>query len=177
MRREPLSFSKLVETRGLLRLLRGSWNTTSAESNIRHLVYLLEIAIINLPKGQEQMSLLIDFTGWSMANNAPMKTKRDIIYILQNHYPERLGMSFLYNPPRLFQAGYKAVKYFFPKNSSKGEATLEYDHEEFSRQMFEDDLKTAKFWGLEEKQYSQPNDFSPADVVPEPATSLASVAS
>ncbi|KAG2331919.1 hypothetical protein Bca52824_003099 [Brassica carinata] len=182
-------------------------NTTSAESNIRHLVYLLEIAIINLPKGQEQMSLLIDFTGWSMANNAPMKTKRDIIYILQNHYPERLGMSFLYNPPRLFQAGYKAVKYFldprtaqkvnfvYPKDKASdelmrshfdmenlpkefgGEATLEYDHEEFSRQMFEDDLKTAKFWGLEEKQYSQPNGFSPADVVPEPATSLASVAS
>ncbi|KAJ0240779.1 hypothetical protein HA466_0223580 [Hirschfeldia incana] len=188
--------------RTVLIMRPGLQNTTSAEGNIRHLVYLLENAIINLPKGQEQMSWLIDFTGWSLANNAPMKTTRDIIYILQNHYPERLGMSFLYNPPRLFQAGYKAVKYFLdPRTAQKvnfvypndkasdelmrshfdmenlpkefgGEATLEYNHEEFSRQMFEDDLKTAKFWGLEEKQYQQPNGFSSADVVPESTTSL-----
>lgn len=58
-----------------------------------------------------------------------------------------------------------------------GEATLEYDHEDFSRQMFEDDIKTAKFWGLEEKQYPKPNGFSSSNVVPEAATSLASAAS
>ncbi|KAL1215518.1 Phosphatidylinositol/phosphatidylcholine transfer protein SFH11 [Cardamine amara subsp. amara] len=182
-------------------------NSTSSEGNIKHLVYLLENAILNLPKGQEQMSWLIDFTGWSMAANVPMKTTREIVYILQNHYPERLGMAFLYNPPRLFQAVYRAVKYFLdPKTAQKvkfvypkdkasdelmtshfdvenlpkefgGEATLEYDHDDFSRQMSEDDIKTAKFWGLEEKQYPKPNSFSTANVVPEPATSLASVAS
>ncbi|CAN6825306.1 unnamed protein product [Brassica oleracea] len=182
-------------------------NSTSAEGNIKHLVYLLENAILNLPKGQEQMSWLIDFTGWSMAANVPMKTTREIVYILQNHYPERLGIAFLYNPPRLFQAVYRAVQYFldpctaqkvkfvYPKDKTSdelmishfdvenlpkefgGEATLEYDHEEFSKQMCEDDVKTAKFWGLEEKQYPKPNGFSPADVVPEPANSLASAAS
>uniref|UniRef100_A0A1J3K8H3 Random slug protein 5 n=1 Tax=Noccaea caerulescens TaxID=107243 RepID=A0A1J3K8H3_NOCCA len=182
-------------------------NSTSAEGNIQHLVYLLENAILNLPKGQEQMVWLVDFTGWSMAANVPLKTTRDIVYILQNHYPERLGMAFLYNPPRLFQAGYKAIKYFLdPKTAQKvnfvypkdkksdelmrshfdlenlpkefgGEATLEYDHEDFSRQMFEDDVKTAQLWGLEEKHCLKPNVFSASDVVPEPATSLASAAS
>ncbi|KAJ4913888.1 Sec14p-like phosphatidylinositol transfer family protein [Raphanus sativus] len=182
-------------------------NSTSAEGNIKHLVYLLENAILNLPRGQEQMSWLIDFTGWSMAANAPMKTTLDIVYILQNHYPERLGMAFLYNPPRLFQAGYKAIKYFldprtaqkvkfvYPKDKTSdelmtshfdvenlpkefgGEATLAYDHEEFSRQMYEDDVKTARYWGLEEKQYKEPNGFHAADVVPEPTSSLASAAS
>ncbi|CAA7035782.1 unnamed protein product [Microthlaspi erraticum] len=182
-------------------------NSTSAEGNIQHLVYLLENAILNLPKGQEQMVWLVDFTGWSMAASVPLKTTREIVYILQNHYPERLGMAFLYNPPRLFQAGYRAIKYFLdPKTAHKvnfvypkdkksdelmssyfdienlpkefgGEATLEYDHEDFSRQMFEDDVKTAKLWGLEEKHYLKPNGFSASDVVPEPTTSLASVAS
>ncbi|VVB10022.1 unnamed protein product [Arabis nemorensis] len=182
-------------------------NTTSAEGNIKHLVYLLENAIINLPKGQEQMSWLIDFTGWSMANSAPMKTTREIVYILQNHYPERLALSFLYNPPRLFQAVYRAVKYFldpttaqkvnfvYPKEKTSdelmkshfdlenlpkefgGKTTLEYDHEDFSRQMFEDDIKTAKFWGLEEKQYPKTNGFPASNVVPEPVASLASAAS
>ncbi|XP_010432154.1 PREDICTED: random slug protein 5 [Camelina sativa] len=182
-------------------------NSTSPEGNIRHLVYLLENAILNLPKGQEQMSWLIDFTGWSMAANVPMKTTREIVYILQNHYPERLGIAFLYNPPRLFQAVYRAVKYFldprtaqkvkfvYPKDKASdelmtshfdvenlpkefgGEATLEYNHEDFSRQMCEDDVKTENYWGLEEKHYPKPNGFSPSDVVPEPATSIASAAS
>lgn len=58
-----------------------------------------------------------------------------------------------------------------------GNATLAYDHEEFSRQMYEDDVKTAKYWGLEEKQCTEPNGFHAADVVSEPATSLASAAS
>lgn len=82
-------------------------NTTSAEDNIRHLVYLIENAILNLPEGQEQMSWLIDFTGWTLNTNISVKTARDIIYILQNHYPERLAIVFLYNPPRFFEAFWK----------------------------------------------------------------------
>ena len=63
-------------------------NTTSLDNQMRHLVYLLENAILNLPEGQEQMSWLIDFTGWSITNNVPIKSARETINILQNHYPE-----------------------------------------------------------------------------------------
>lgn len=82
-------------------------NTASGEDNVRHLVYLLENAILNLPEGQEQMSWLIDFTGFSLNTNVTVKTARDITNILQNHYPERLAVAFLYNPPRIFQAFWK----------------------------------------------------------------------
>lgn len=34
-----------------------------------------------------------------------------------------------------------------------GKATLKYDHEEFSRMMAEDDVKTAKLWGFDERAY------------------------
>lgn len=34
-----------------------------------------------------------------------------------------------------------------------GKATLKYDHEQFSRMMAEDDIKTAKFWEVDEKPY------------------------
>jgi len=67
----------------------------------------LENAILNLPEGQEQMSWLIDYTGLSLNTNISVKTARDIIHILQNHYPERLAIAFLYNPPRIFQAFWK----------------------------------------------------------------------
>lgn len=173
-------------------------NTNSPEGNIRHLVYLIENGILNLPEGQEQMSWLVDFSGFSLNTNVSVKTARDIIYILQNHYPERLAVAFLYNPPRIFQAFWKAVKYFldpktfqkvkfvYPKGKESvelmktffdvenlpsefgGQATLKYDHEEFSRMMAEDDVKTAKFWGFDEKPCHIKTGLSGVEVMPEP---------
>ncbi|KAF7828850.1 phosphatidylinositol transfer protein 3-like [Senna tora] len=167
--------------RTVLIMRPGMQNTASPENNIKHLVYLLENAVINLPEGQERMSWLIDFTGFSLNSNLSVKTAREVISILQNHYPERLAMAFLYNPPSFFQAFWKVVKYVvdprtsqkvkfvYPKNAESvevmksffdlenlpsefgGKATLKYNHEEFSRMMVEDDVKTAKFWGLDEK--------------------------
>ncbi|WJX95379.1 hypothetical protein P8452_76705 [Trifolium repens] len=191
--------------RTVLIMRPGMQNTASEENNIKHLVYLLENAVLNLSEGQEQMSWLIDFTGFSFSTKLSIKTARDIIQILQNHYPERLGIAFVYNPPRIFQAFFKAIKYFLdPKTAQKvkfvypnnkdsvelmkslfdmdnlpsefgGKATLKYDHEEFSRLMTEDDVKTAKFWGLEdEKPFTTKNGHSGAEVAPEPAASIVS---
>lgn len=94
------SFGKLM----VLQLLQ---NTKSLDNQMRHLVYLIENAILNLPEDQEQMSWLIDFTGWSLSNSPPIKSARETINILQNHYPERLAVAFLYNPPRIFEAFWK----------------------------------------------------------------------
>lgn len=164
----------------------GNQKTTSAENNIRHLVYLIENAILNFPEGQEQMSWLIDFTGWSLNTNISIKTAREIVYILQNHYPERLGIAVLYNPPKFFEAFWKLIKYFldqttfqkvkfvYPNDAESiklmgslfevenlpvefgGHATLKYDHEEFSRLMIQDDVKTAAFWDFNNNDYSGP---------------------
>ncbi|CAA7042658.1 unnamed protein product [Microthlaspi erraticum] len=79
---------------------------------MKHLVYLLGNAILNLPDDQEQMCWLIDFTDWTLSTSVPIKSAREAINILQNHYPERLAVAFLYNPPRLFEAFWKIVKYF-----------------------------------------------------------------
>jgi len=67
----------------------------------------LENAILSLPEGQEKMVWLIDFTGWTMANAVPIKTARETTNILQNHYPERLAVAFLFNPPKVFEAFWK----------------------------------------------------------------------
>ncbi|GJR95764.1 CRAL-TRIO domain-containing protein [Tanacetum coccineum] len=167
--------------RTVLIMRPGLQNTTSMDNQIRHLVYMLENAILNLPEGQEEMAWLIDFTGWSLSTNVPVKTARETISILQNHYPQRLAVAFIYSPPRIFQAFWKVVKYFldpktfekvkfvYPKNNESveimqscfdvdnlptefgGKATMKYDHQEFSKLMVEDDVKTAKFWGLDQK--------------------------
>ena len=71
---------------------------------IKQLVYFLENAILNLPEDEEQMIWLIDFKGWSMKKSSPVSVARETANILQNHYPERLYVAILYNPPRLFEA-------------------------------------------------------------------------
>lgn len=51
-----------------------------------------------------------------------------------------------------------------------GKATLKYDHEEFSKLMMEDDVKTAKFWGFHDNKHfhTKNNGNSGIEVVPEP---------
>nr|XP_043607531.1 CRAL-TRIO domain-containing protein C23B6.04c-like [Erigeron canadensis] len=159
-------------------------NTTSMDCQIRHLVYMLENAIMNLPEGQEEMVWLVDFTGLSFRFNVSIKTAQDTVSILQNHYPQRLSMAILYNPPLIFEAFWKIVKYFldpktidkikfvYPKNEKSvelmrsyfdvdnlptefgGKATMKYNHEDFSKLMVQDDMKAAKFWGFDEKMVS-----------------------
>ncbi|KAJ1388405.1 CRAL/TRIO, N-terminal domain [Sesbania bispinosa] len=185
--------------RTVLILRPGMQNTSSMENQMRHLVYLLENAMLNLAPGQEQMAWLIDFTGWSLTNNVPLKSARESINILQNHYPERLAVAFLYNPPRVFEAFWKIVKYFldnktfqkvkfvYPKNKDSvelmrsyfdeenlptelgGKSTLNYNHEEFSRLMAQDDLKCSAFWGSDDKLSNHiANGNFTAEVAPEP---------
>ncbi|KAL8225783.1 hypothetical protein R6Q57_018340 [Mikania cordata] len=170
--------------RTVLILKPGLQNTTSMDNQIRHLVYLMENAMLNLPEGQEEMAWLIDFTGWSFTTNVPIRTAKDTINILQDHYPQRLAVAFLYTPPRIFEAFWKIVKFFmdpkttqkvkfvYPKNKESvelmrsyfdvdnlptefgGKATMKYDHEDFSRLMAQDDVKAAKFWGFDQKTVS-----------------------
>ncbi|WCJ35170.1 Sec14p-like phosphatidylinositol transfer family protein [Euphorbia peplus] len=183
--------------RTVLILRPGKQNTKAMDNQLRHLVYLIENSILNLPEDQEQMSWLIDFTGWSLTNSVPIKTARESISILQNHYPERLASAFLYNPPRIFEGFWKIVKYFldaktfqkvkfvYPNNidsvdvmksffdhenlptSFGGKADLEYDHEEFSRVMAQDDIKAASYWGFDNKTHQSTNGHHGAVVVPE----------
>lgn len=52
-----------------------------------------------------------------------------------------------------------------------GKALLQYNHEEFSKQMNQDDVKTANFWGLVHNNNNQQhasNGFSGAEIAPEP---------
>ncbi|KAG6520514.1 hypothetical protein ZIOFF_017570 [Zingiber officinale] len=180
--------------RTVLVLRPGKQNTSSQDNQLRHLVYLLENAIINLSEDQKQMIWLIDFTGWSLTNSVPIRTARETAHILQSHYPERLGAAYLYNPPRIFETFWKIVKYFLdPKTFQKvkfvylkneesvtlftknfepevlpedygGKSKTQYNYEEFSKLMMKDDIKAAAIWGLDDKHAS----LSGHRVAPEP---------
>lgn len=50
-----------------------------------------------------------------------------------------------------------------------GKAILNYDHEEFSRLMTQDDAKTAAFWGFDKPKHVG-NGYSASEVAPEPVS-------
>lgn len=84
--------------------------------------------------------------------------------------------------PKTFQK----VKFVYPKNEESmelmhkhfdveilpvefgGKNKVEYDHEEFSKMMMEDDIKSVKLWGSEEK-LTMPDQANNADIVSEPS--------
>jgi hypothetical protein len=152
----------------------GRQNTNNAEMQMKQLVYFLENAVLNLPVGQEQMIWLIDFKGWSIKKSSPLSVARETVHIFQNHYPERLNLFILYNPPRVFETFFSLVKPFLdpntvkkirfihPKNSESTkilsdlfeedivkiafEDPNDYNHEEYSKLMKDDDLKSSLHW-------------------------------
>jgi len=87
-------------------------NSTNYTAQMRHLVYTLERAISRMDGDVGKILLLIDFKGLSRQNISPMSVFRETLTILQDHYPERLGMSVLIDAPSLFLGVYRLLKPF-----------------------------------------------------------------
>ncbi|KAF8024895.1 hypothetical protein BT93_F1903 [Corymbia citriodora subsp. variegata] len=94
-------------------------NSKSTKGQIKYLVYCMENAILNLPSDQEQMVWLIDFQGFNLSHIS-VKVTKETAHVLQDQYPERLGVAILYNPPKFFEPFFSVVKPFLePKTYNK----------------------------------------------------------
>ncbi|KAF7116613.1 hypothetical protein RHSIM_RhsimUnG0022800 [Rhododendron simsii] len=89
--------------RTVLIMRPGLQSTSSTEVQIKYLVYCMERAISDLKPVQEQMVWLIDFQGWNMSSIS-VKVTRETAHLLQERYPERLGLAILYDPPKVFES-------------------------------------------------------------------------
>ncbi|XP_065880686.1 uncharacterized protein [Euphorbia lathyris] len=94
-------------------------NTKSIKGQIKYLVYCMENAVLNLAPGQEQMVWLIDFRGYNLTH-VSLKVTKETAHVLQDHYPERLGLAILFNPPKFFEPFWMMAKAFLePKTYNK----------------------------------------------------------
>jgi CRAL/TRIO domain len=50
-----------------------------------------------MPQGVETLALLVDFKNSSSSKNPSAGTGRQVLHILQTHYPERLGKALVIN--------------------------------------------------------------------------------
>ncbi|KAH6800275.1 Sec14p-like phosphatidylinositol transfer family protein [Perilla frutescens var. hirtella] len=150
-------------------------NTKSTKGQIRYLVYCMENAILNVSDDQEQMNWLIDFHGFSLSN-VSLKVTKETAHVLQDHYPERLGVAILYDAPKIFEPFWKMAKPFLePKTTNKvkfvysddpntikimdelfdmelvesafgGKNEQDFDINEYAARMREDDKKLSSLW-------------------------------
>lgn len=77
----------------------GRQNTDASPRQIHHLFYMVERVTDMMPAGVESLSLMINFKPTEKRKNTsvPVSTAREVLHILQNHYPERLGKALIIN--------------------------------------------------------------------------------
>ncbi|CAN9474653.1 unnamed protein product [Alternaria alternata] len=108
------------EGRPCLYLLPQNQNTKETPKRVEHLVYMLERTIDMHPPGQESLALLIDFRNTGAGGTPSLATAKQVLDILQNHYPERLGRALLTHLPWYVNAFLKLVNPFIdPVTKSK----------------------------------------------------------
>ncbi|KAK0549446.1 Phosphatidylinositol transfer protein (PITP) [Tilletia horrida] len=86
-------------------------NTKESPRQMKFAVWILERAIDLMPPGVEQLALLINFQHKSR-NPTSIANAKLMLYILQNHYVERLGIALCINVPWIFKTFYAAVQPF-----------------------------------------------------------------
>ena len=86
-----------INARPCLYLVPSKQNTQRSDKQIQHLVFMLERVIDLMVPGQETLALLINFAETKSGQGASVGQGRQALYILQNHYPERLGRALVTN--------------------------------------------------------------------------------
>ncbi|KAI1328770.1 cral trio domain-containing protein [Xylariaceae sp. FL0255] len=93
----------------------GRQNTEVSHRQVEHMVFMLERSIELGPPQQEKICLLIDFKSRTSkkTNTAPgIGQGREVLNILQMHYPERLGRALIINVPWVVWGFFKLITPF-----------------------------------------------------------------
>ncbi|KAK6198109.1 CRAL-TRIO domain-containing protein [Scheffersomyces amazonensis] len=113
------------DNRPCLYLRNGYQNTAPSMKQVQHLVFMLERVIQYMPPGQDTLALLIDFKAapehLNLSSKFPsLSVSKQVLHILQNHYPERLGRGLFTNIPWIGYTFFKVVGPFIdPYTRSK----------------------------------------------------------
>jgi len=148
------------ECRPCLFLFSGKQNTKPSFRQIQHLIFMLEMTIWFMPRGQDKLALCVDFKNYpelSAKSFPSVSVGKQVLHILQYHYPERLGRALFVNIPWYawaflkicypFVDPYTKQKCAFDEPFAKfipeeqldfihgGEVNFKYDHEKYWPEM------------------------------------------
>jgi hypothetical protein len=81
----------------------GAYNPHSVDKKVRTMMYSIEEALESMDAGNgvEQMVLMLDFSEYGSRARSPdgRKVAQTCLSLLQDNYPERLGLAFFINHP------------------------------------------------------------------------------
>eukprot|EP01098_Paradermamoeba_levis_P011061 TRINITY_DN4698_c0_g1_i1.p1 TRINITY_DN4698_c0_g1~~TRINITY_DN4698_c0_g1_i1.p1 ORF type:complete len:348 (+),score=83.74 TRINITY_DN4698_c0_g1_i1:92-1045(+) len=91
------------------------------EQKLKFMVYSLERAIekMDKSKGVEKMVWVVDCAGYNYKYNGEVKFGLELLSILQNHFPERLGCVMVFDAPFVFKTFWNVVSPFVDPNTKK----------------------------------------------------------
>ncbi|KAJ7364130.1 CRAL-TRIO domain-containing protein [Mycena albidolilacea] len=136
----PLGFD--VHGRPALYLIPSRQNTTESTQQIQFNVWMLERCIDLMPPGVESLDLLINYA--DKAKNPSFGTARAVLNILQDHYPERLGLALILNVPWLLNTFFKLITPFVdPVTRNK----MKFNPQVIEDGIFSPDMVMAQWWG------------------------------
>lgn len=117
-------------------------NTEASERQIHQVVWILERITDLMGPGTETLALMIDYGDKGKNPNFSISLK--VLNILQEHYPERLGRSFVTNVPFLINAFFKMINPFIdPITREK----LKFNPNLVKDGFFESEMLIKRSWG------------------------------
>jgi len=139
------------------------------EVKVKYLVYLMEKAsrAADESKGIDKFVWLVDYKDFNQLTGIVLtKVAKEILDILQDHYPERLGLAFIINAPWTFHLMWKMLQPFLT-DSTKSKVRMISGHkfEEIQEAVDLDQLETAyggnntftydfdKYWNKEDLEF------------------------
>ncbi|CAE6379475.1 unnamed protein product [Rhizoctonia solani] len=132
-----------LERRPALYMMPSRQNTEESPRQLQFAVWMLERAVDLMGPGVENLDILINFA--DRGKNPSLTTSKNMLNILQNHYPERLGLALVINVPTLINLFFKAIMPFVDPITR---AKVKFNPEIIKEGLF-DKSQATKEWGGE----------------------------
>jgi hypothetical protein len=84
----------------------------NCEASVEHNIELFNNTIKLMPEGVEQWVACVDFVSYSMWTDGRSPVGRAVMDVMEAHYPERLAIQFLVDPPTTFFVLWKMLSPF-----------------------------------------------------------------
>jgi len=139
---KEILFGYDVNGRPAVYMFPSRQNTDGPVRQIQYAVWMLERGIDLMGPGVETVDLLINYG--DKAKNPAFGVARTYLGILQDHYPERLGLALILNVPFLLNAFYKLITPFIdPVVRLK----MRFNPKLIEDNIFTSDMVMAEWWG------------------------------
>ncbi|KAF8674135.1 CRAL TRIO protein [Rhizoctonia solani] len=132
-----------LERRPALYMMPSKQNTEESPRQLQFAVWMLERAVDLMGPGVENLDILINFA--DRGKNPSLSTSKNMLNILQNHYPERLGLALVINVPTIINLFFKAIMPFVDPITR---AKVKFNPEIIKEGLF-DKSQATKEWGGE----------------------------